>query len=381
MDERYQKHLKWLAWGFFGFAVPGLASGAAFAVVLSFAFAGADREQETAFLLIFVSFCLVGLLLWSLLQWAAGWCLLARRNHTFCVVMAGLNALNAPLGTILGVPALMVLLKPEVKALFATPVPEALNWRRATVLPVLICLLGGQVGALGWLSWLRSRPDEVFPPPRYVAPGSAEEWCLATGAVLQQVNGAYLNLLGGWPPNPESRRQVRSLLRRFWRIRSRQEALRRLDWLELEGHRRRYEEVVARVRSLPPSISEQELRAQGVSAEELAEIRFVREHGAKLQGKGLLAWDLCRLVNVAGWCYLAGYISEEEAWARIFPAARRIQATYSGWRELGEHYLLGREFWLGEDDAQMRQAMIGLCQDPRSPWYRLPWNMDLGGGR
>jgi len=42
-----------------------------------------------------------------------------RRSHTFCVVVAGLSCMFMPFGTVLGVLALVMLVKPEVKALFA----------------------------------------------------------------------------------------------------------------------------------------------------------------------------------------------------------------------------------------------------------------------
>lgn len=42
-----------------------------------------------------------------------------RRGHTFCIVVAGLSCMFMPFGTVLGVLALVLLVKPEVKALFA----------------------------------------------------------------------------------------------------------------------------------------------------------------------------------------------------------------------------------------------------------------------
>ncbi|MEI2433576.1 hypothetical protein RDV84_00680 [Lysobacter yananisis] len=41
-----------------------------------------------------------------------------RRSHTLCAVVAGVSCMFMPLGTILGVFALVLLLKPETKALF-----------------------------------------------------------------------------------------------------------------------------------------------------------------------------------------------------------------------------------------------------------------------
>jgi hypothetical protein len=62
----------------------------------------------------------------------AGWALAAviflagrwiarRRHHTWCLVVAGLSCLLMPFGTVLGVFTLVVLMKPQVKALFDVP--------------------------------------------------------------------------------------------------------------------------------------------------------------------------------------------------------------------------------------------------------------------
>jgi hypothetical protein len=41
-----------------------------------------------------------------------------RRHYTFCLVMAGLSCLFMPFGTVLGVLSIILLVKPEVKAMF-----------------------------------------------------------------------------------------------------------------------------------------------------------------------------------------------------------------------------------------------------------------------
>ena len=45
----------------------------------------------------------------------------ARKNRMFCLVIACLNFMNAPLGTILGVFTIVILMQPEVKAQFDQP--------------------------------------------------------------------------------------------------------------------------------------------------------------------------------------------------------------------------------------------------------------------
>ena len=51
----------------------------------------------------------------------AGRCLRSRRNRTFALVVAAIMCLGFPVGTVLGVFTLVVLSKPEVKALYEQP--------------------------------------------------------------------------------------------------------------------------------------------------------------------------------------------------------------------------------------------------------------------
>lgn len=73
---------------------------------------------------IFVAFALVIILSgWTLagfMAWA-GRCLGQRRNHTFCLVVAGVSCLFMPFGTVLGVFTIIVLSRPSVRALFSQP--------------------------------------------------------------------------------------------------------------------------------------------------------------------------------------------------------------------------------------------------------------------
>jgi len=70
------------------------------------------------FVIMGASLILFGLAFAALLA-AGGRRMRARRSHTFCVVVAALSCVFMPFGTVLGVFALVVLVKPEVKALFA----------------------------------------------------------------------------------------------------------------------------------------------------------------------------------------------------------------------------------------------------------------------
>ncbi|HBK46271.1 MAG TPA: hypothetical protein DDZ67_07525 [Xanthomonadaceae bacterium] len=49
----------------------------------------------------------------------AGRCIAQRRRHLLCLIVAGISCSFMPFGTVLGVFTLVVLLRPQVKALFA----------------------------------------------------------------------------------------------------------------------------------------------------------------------------------------------------------------------------------------------------------------------
>ena len=59
-------------------------------------------------------------LAWSIaiMMLCAGRSLQQRRRHTFCLVIAGLECLMMPIGTVLGVFTIIVLLRPSVRQLF-----------------------------------------------------------------------------------------------------------------------------------------------------------------------------------------------------------------------------------------------------------------------
>lgn len=57
---------------------------------------------------------------------AAGYFLSTRQKYTFCLVVAGVECIFMPFGTVLGVFTIILLVKPEVKALFEGAAPAEL---------------------------------------------------------------------------------------------------------------------------------------------------------------------------------------------------------------------------------------------------------------
>lgn len=63
------------------------------------------------------TFVLIGELM-AILIGTAGYMLSKRRHPTFCIVVAAIECLSMPLGTLLGVFTIIVLMRPSVKAMF-----------------------------------------------------------------------------------------------------------------------------------------------------------------------------------------------------------------------------------------------------------------------
>jgi hypothetical protein len=86
---------------------------------------------------------------------------------------------------------------------------------------------------------------------------------------------------------------------------------------------------------------------------------------------------------------MCGWIDEQEAWNLIMPAAKTLQQNYTSWKDLGENYLIGREFNaeeytnditedpLSDDDDEGVYNLHRLLTEPLSPWLILKWNTPI----
>ena len=88
-----------------------------------------------------------------------------------------------------------------------------------------------------------------------------------------------------------------------------------------------------------------------------------------------LAWDLVRVVNLARWAYLCGYISEEEMWQVMGTAAGIAHERFASWEEYGLSFVFGRGVWHGEpaDSETAYEIVSTLLEKDESPWKQLAW--------
>jgi len=249
----------------------------------------------------------------------------------------------------------------------------------AVVAALLVPVAGRYVRESGLL-------DQKFPPllgekyPEDASPTETQkQWALATCAVLTYRNGRSHDVLGG---QTEADGRCKQILSRGWNIKSREDLLNMLRRLEYGGHRKEYDRWVRRLEQLSPEERGQVRRhvalEGGTVSNRMDVVLATRE---RFKETGLAGWDFSRYVSLCGWGFRAGYLTEEEAWALIMPAARLLQKTFSSWADLADNYVEGHRFWSLseslEEAGQIWRAVDFLRWNPHSPWARLKWETPL----
>jgi hypothetical protein len=158
---------------------------------------------------------------------------------------------------------------------------------------------------------------------------------------------------------------AKTILGNSWGVDGRDKLVSTLDWLGSGGHSAEYQKAAAAFAQAPPQQRQQD-----------PGLGFVNQYNVEIGNRGLLAWDLGRLIAVAGWGYLAGYCSEEEAWGASFSAGARLRSTYGSWEEYAKHYRLGALFADASTVAQVDGALAQLSSAPDSPWRVVAWSLD-----
>ncbi len=223
---------------------------------------------------------------------------------------------------------------------------------------------------------LTKRVDAVPPTP------DQQLWALATCAILTEYNRGSHSLLGGRIPTPEVEQAQRELLADWWGVGDREDLLDTLAWIEEGGHRMPFDHSAAYLAGLSEAELADLTRRAETDPKLANEIEMVRTYAPRFGERSIVAWDFNRYVALCGWGYAAGYVTEQEAWELIMPAARVLQQTFDSWEELGENHIVGRRYWSFEETQrsgpQMQAAYEHLRTDPASPWNRVPWDLDLG---
>jgi hypothetical protein len=207
-------------------------------------------------------------------------------------------------------------------------------------------------------------------------------WALGCAAMLTERNHSRHDVLATNDLTPQSVQSNKKLLADWWGVHNRAEFLDALVWLDEQGgHRKSFEKTGQEVSDMSHSEFKSALAACGTDMEKKQKLTIAKQYYTVLGDKGLKGWDYTRYVALCRWGYTSGYITEDEAWAKIMPVARKLQKTFDSWEDLGQNYLIGRQFWSYQQTQSsgflFTDAYNRLMQNKDSPWNMYPWDMDL----
>jgi hypothetical protein len=205
-------------------------------------------------------------------------------------------------------------------------------------------------------------------------------WALGCAAVLTERNHDDHTRLAGCDLTERSKAEKRVILSDSWGINNRADLLATLTSLEEEGHRADFEVVGRLIAGLDQDAYERLLATES-EPEAISKMEIARTYYTQSGDKSLYGWDYSRAICLCRWAYVAGYLSEEEAWNKIMPLAKALQEKFDSWEDLGRNYLIGRQFWSHNETVAngwlYEDAVQRLLDMRDSPWNQCPWDLDL----
>lgn len=210
-----------------------------------------------------------------------------------------------------------------------------------------------------------------------------QTWALACNGILFGVHENPLGGLDDHPHAPFPEQNYQDVLEDSWGIGDKDNLLKQLTSLSADGgHRKGFKKLADKIDNC---VTEEDLEALiEKNPDWKKEIKIVKNSYKSLGENGILAWDYCRYIALCRWGYLAGYIDANEAWEYILPVARMLQQRFKSWDDIGENYMLGREYWDPDMSEDTFNEFMGefnrLKYQPQSYWLQLPFDLDLGEG-
>lgn len=156
--------------------------------------------------------------------------------------------------------------------------------------------------------------------------------------------------IGGMPKGTVPKLKIKRAFKGPWGIKNKRKFNETIQWLQEEGHNKGCLEEMEQYRERMDECPNPELFQKLLD--------YYPE-------KGIMAWDLCRLCNVATWGTIAGYIKYQDAIALCVKAGKKLQENFDSWDDMIDNYLTGLWYWSGS-----KEKMTG-----RKEWYDSRKNM------
>jgi hypothetical protein len=210
-------------------------------------------------------------------------------------------------------------------------------------------------------------------------------WAISLTGIMTEINNSNRDSLNTNEMTQRWKNTWLTTLRRDWGITTRAELLETLDSMEKGGHAASFRVVKEIIYQVSNAENDAEITAILSKYEwdqtKINRFQYVYANWDKYQNCTLKAWDLGRNISLCRWGYTVGFITEDEAWEKIFRYARQIQSLYNSWEEYGYDYFRGRVFWasgFGEERSYISITEPIYKRLLNSYWGLLDWRVDLG---
>lgn len=200
-------------------------------------------------------------------------------------------------------------------------------------------------------------------------------WTRAMGSVLIYINDGNPYYFGGYYHNEDNQKGAANILSSSWNINSREDLLKKINYLLKTGDRKEYLKEAKEMKAMPKKKLKTAMKQ--LSGDILIHYQTIQYNWKKWKKKGLLAWDMCRISHIIQWGYVAKYIDAKEAQALIEPAAKKLQKKFSTWEEVQHNWLDGYCLYANVDrkaagnDYVNRKTIYEKIRDKQTKEYTL----------
>lgn len=169
------------------------------------------------------------------------------------------------------------------------------------------------------------------------------------------------------------------LLSQMWEVESGEDLMDTFDFLIKQGHRGKFKALLSHTGNLDKfrQVFEFDFLEEdhlAISDEDLqALVNWLIKAEKLVHVPGILAWDIARAVHITRLGFLAGFISEEQAWKQIDQVYPAMKDLFNDWKHFAQSYLIGLTFWAGQEDPYVKSCCERLLGEPEvSPWGLYP---------
>lgn len=186
---------------------------------------------------------------------------------------------------------------------------------------------------------------------------------------------------------PDIKLDCLGILEEFWQVTDKTTALKNLENIRQQGHRTKFNVLKSCLSSdgeIDPASFEKFKQIFAFDLEDGQDLQMTDEDYKKLalwiqktyrylKDSSILGWDAARYVHLVRLSYVAGFLTDDEAWGEILKLAPITEGHFHSWMEFAQSFLIGRTFWSGNDDPDIKAICEKLLGHPASPWNFFDW--------